>query len=141
MIAIDASDDGDHVLEAVKELEDRNPADYHVLTAIPPLVTQVAGMDPSANSWSLAGIEQQIAEQAAESVKKRAAAHGISTDRVHLRNGKPSSVIQDFAEEVGADLIVIGSHARKGIARLMLGSTANAVLHGAPCDVLTIRVR
>jgi universal stress protein A len=38
------------------------------------------------------------------------------------------------------DLIVIGSHGREGIQRL-LGSTANAVLHGAPCDVLAVRIK
>ena len=41
--------------------------------------------------------------------------------------------------DIAADLIVIGSHGRHGLA-LLLGSTANGVLHGAPCDVLAIRV-
>ncbi|MDX1657069.1 MAG: universal stress protein [Candidatus Competibacteraceae bacterium] len=44
------------------------------------------------------------------------------------------------AEEHQADLIVVGSHGRHGLA-LLLGSTANAVLHGAPCDVLAVRIR
>ena len=44
------------------------------------------------------------------------------------------------AKEHGADLIVVGSHGRHGLA-LVLGSTANAVLHGAPCDVLAVRIR
>ncbi len=43
------------------------------------------------------------------------------------------------AKEHGADLIVVGSHGRHGLA-LLLGSTANAVLHGAPCDVLAVRI-
>ncbi len=43
------------------------------------------------------------------------------------------------AREHGADLIVVGSHGRHGLA-LLLGSTANAVLHGAPCDVLAVRI-
>lgn len=44
------------------------------------------------------------------------------------------------AREHQADLIVVGSHGRHGLA-LLLGSTANAVLHGAPCDVLAVRIR
>ena len=44
-----------------------------------------------------------------------------------------------FAKEVGR--IANGSHRHKGIGRLMLGSTANAVLHGTPCDMLVIRVK
>ncbi len=43
------------------------------------------------------------------------------------------------AKERGVDLIVVGSHGRHGLA-LLLGSTANAVLHGAPCDVLAVRI-
>ena len=43
------------------------------------------------------------------------------------------------AEEQQADLIVVGSHGRHGLS-LLLGSTANAVLHGAPCDVLAVRI-
>ncbi|RUQ41278.1 MAG: universal stress protein [Candidatus Competibacteraceae bacterium] len=44
------------------------------------------------------------------------------------------------AVEHAVDLIVVGSHGRHGLA-LLLGSTANAVLHGAPCDVLAVRIR
>jgi len=45
-----------------------------------------------------------------------------------------------LAEKINADLIVLGTHGRHGLG-LMLGSTANAVLHGAPCNVLTVMVR
>ena len=48
--------------------------------------------------------------------------------------------IKAQAKEFGADLIVIGSHGRHGLTGMMLGSTANGVLHGSPCDVLTVRV-
>ncbi len=43
------------------------------------------------------------------------------------------------AKDHHSDLIVVGSHGRHGLA-LLLGSTANAVLHGAPCDVLAVRI-
>ena len=45
-----------------------------------------------------------------------------------------------MARQQGVDLIVIGGHGRHGLA-LLLGSTANAVLHGAPCDGLAVRIR
>jgi len=47
--------------------------------------------------------------------------------------------ILSTALEQKVDLIVVGSHGRHGLA-LLLGSTANAVLHGAPCDVLAVRI-
>lgn len=54
--------------------------------------------------------------------------------------GATKQEIIRIAETQGVDLIVIGSHGRHGIGRL-LGSTANAVLHGASCDVLAVRIR
>ena len=48
--------------------------------------------------------------------------------------------ILEAAVEHHVDLIVVGSHGRHGFA-LLLGSTANAVMHGAPCDVLAVRIQ
>ena len=53
--------------------------------------------------------------------------------------GSPKSVILSQAEALGSGLIVLGTHGRRGIARL-LGSTANAVSHNARCDVLTVQL-
>jgi len=54
--------------------------------------------------------------------------------------GSTKQEILRIAEQEQVDLIVIGSHGRHGLGRL-LGSTANAVLHGASCDVLAVRIR
>ena len=54
--------------------------------------------------------------------------------------GSTRREILRLAKELDTNLIVIGSHGREGIQRL-LGSTANAVLHGAPCDVLAVRIK
>ena len=54
--------------------------------------------------------------------------------------GSTKQEIIRVAEQEQVDLIVIGSHGRHGLGRL-LGATANAVLHGAPCDVLAVRIR
>lgn len=63
---------------------------------------------------------------------------GIPEDRQLVRLGRAADGIHALAEEFGVDTIIIGSHARTGLGRL-LGSTANAVLHGAPVNVMTIR--
>lgn len=55
------------------------------------------------------------------------------------REGRAAQTIADAAVEVGADLIVIGTHGRTGIAHMLLGSVAEQVLHAAPCSVLTVR--
>ena len=53
--------------------------------------------------------------------------------------GSPAHVIVAFAEEWDADLVIMGSHGRTGLARLLLGSVARNVLHHASCSVLVVR--
>ena len=65
--------------------------------------------------------------------------HGIPMENVHSLIGNAADEIHELAEETGADVIVIGTHGQSGL-KLLLGSTANAVLHGAKCDVLAVRV-
>ena len=59
--------------------------------------------------------------------------------RCAVLRGVPKSTILGYAHKQGADLVVVGSHGRRG-ARHLLGSVADAVSHGASCDVLTIRL-
>jgi nucleotide-binding universal stress UspA family protein len=59
---------------------------------------------------------------------------------VRVEAGEPSDAILVAAKEVGADLIVMGTHGRTGLSRLLIGSVAEAVLRRATCPVLTIRV-
>ena len=66
--------------------------------------------------------------------------HQLQSSQRFVSQGSTKREILNTATEEGVDLIVIGSHGRHGI-QLLLGSTANAVLHGAPCDVLAVRIR
>jgi nucleotide-binding universal stress UspA family protein len=56
-----------------------------------------------------------------------------------VRSGSPAPTIVAFAEEWDADLVIMGSHGRTGVARLLLGSVARNVLHHANCSVLVVR--
>jgi len=56
-----------------------------------------------------------------------------------LGEGDPATVILEVAEETGAGLIVMGTHGRTGLGRLVMGSVAEQVLRTAPCPVLTVR--
>jgi len=58
-----------------------------------------------------------------------------------LRTGTPYREIIDAAEQLKADLIVMGTHGRGGLARLVIGSTAERVVRHAPCPVLVVRTR
>ena len=142
LIALDATDEAEEVLEGATALDPRGAVEFRVITVIPPLMSGVSGLDGAvfAASWPLRDMEETIAQETAKSIRERVAGFGISPEHVTIRVGRPALEIKAEAERIGADLIVIGSHGRHGIAGLMLGSTANGVLHGSPCDVLTVRV-
>jgi universal stress protein A len=57
----------------------------------------------------------------------------------HLRRGLAPEEILEAAAETSADLIVIGTHGRTGLKRLLLGSVAESVLRGAPCPVISVK--
>ena len=57
----------------------------------------------------------------------------------HFLNATPAREIHRFADERGMDLIELGKHGQTGV-QLLLGATANSVLHGSSCDVLAVRV-
>ena len=59
--------------------------------------------------------------------------------RHHAREGEPADAILDVAEEVGADLILVGNKGMTGTRRFLLGSVPNKISHHAPCSVLIIR--
>ena len=61
--------------------------------------------------------------------------------QVRRRFPMPADAILAYAEEIGADLLVMGTHGRTGIDRLSLGSTVESVLRRAPCPVLTVSPR
>lgn len=86
-------------------------------------------------------LEAQIVASARSKLKEIAAGmHGTEPVSQWVEMGSTKQEILRVAEEQAADLIVIGSHGRHGLGRL-LGATANAILHGAPCDVLAVRIR
>ena len=58
-----------------------------------------------------------------------------------LEVGDPRDVIDRVAKEIGADLIVMGTHGRRGVRRMLLGSVAESVVRSAPCPVLTVRAK
>jgi universal stress protein E len=64
--------------------------------------------------------------------------HGVPLERRHFREGAPVASICAFATEHGIDVIVMGTVQHKGLSKL-LGTTAEQLLHRAPCSVLAIK--
>lgn len=79
------------------------------------------------------------AENRLDRAASAVASSGLRPDRVVLR-GHPAQSIADHAKACDADLIVMGTHGRTGIAHLLLGSVAERTLRTADCPVLTIKL-
>jgi universal stress protein A len=84
-------------------------------------------------------VETQLVEEARKELARLGERFNIPPANQYLEIGAPRTVILNKAKELHADLIVVGSHGRHGL-QLLLGSTANAVIHHANCDVLAVRV-
>jgi len=84
-------------------------------------------------------IDNELIEDARAKLAALAENLGLADAERTVELGATKNEILRVGEEKGVDLIVVGSHGRHGLA-LLMGSTANAVLHGAKCDVLAIRV-
>ena len=81
----------------------------------------------------------ELLEEEKTKLKQLGGYLGVAVDQQRLVWGLPKQEIIVFANEQKVDLIVLGSHGRHGLA-LLLGSTVNAVLHHALCDVMAIRL-
>ena len=84
-------------------------------------------------------MDKRMLEHARVALKELALTHGLKEAKRCVEIGIARDEILRVAEDNEMDLIVIGSHGKHGV-RLLLGSTANAVLHHAKCDVLALRV-
>ena len=62
----------------------------------------------------------------------------VDPSRVHLKKGEPQSVIVEITDELRADLLIIGTVARKGISGLLLGNTAEKILDSLEMDILVV---
>ncbi len=135
IIAVDLSEDSASVAERAQGLAADSGAELHLIHVIEPLSFAYGGDIP----MDFSGIQDEIHQQAAQQLARFGEQQGIAPERQHIVLGRPEVEIHSKAEDIGADLIVVGSHGRYGLA-LLMGSTANGVLHGASCDVLAVRV-
>lgn len=137
VLAVDLHPDCDEVtIKRAVELAKTNNAKLTIVHAIEHINAYgVAQAYPT-----VIDLEEQMVTEAKEQLAKLAGKFGIPPERQVVQVGSPKAVILDHAEQIKADLLVVGSHGRHGIS-LLLGSTANAVLHHAHCDVLAVSIK
>ncbi|MCB1692899.1 MAG: universal stress protein [Pseudomonadales bacterium] len=135
LVGLDLTEESRQVSKRACALSRAFSAELSCLHVIEPLSLAYGGDIP----MDLSTIQDQIQETAKTHLAEFAATLKIPTENQYLIFGRPETEIHNLASQIGADLIVVGSHGRQGLA-LLLGSTANGVLHGAPVDVLAVRV-
>ena len=137
LVATDFSESAEYSLDYAVALAGKLDAKIHLLNAIgiPSLGVPELGVALTSTL-----IDSMVKASQTE-LDKLAARRPQAQIETMLRTGDARDVIVHAAEEVRADLIVMGTHGRRGVSRALLGSIAEGVVRTAPCPVLTIRWR
>lgn len=133
LFATDLSNESDFVISKVRTMRDYTNAKLSLIHVVEPM---------PGYSYAYLGIEDiegQLIEESRTALAKLGDELSVNKKDQFVEVGPTKSKIQEIAESIGVDLIVCGSHGRHGLS-LLLGSTANAILHGAKCDVLVVRL-
>jgi nucleotide-binding universal stress UspA family protein len=140
LIATDGTELSDKALHQGLALAKALGAEATVVTATEPwesvIVGEVAVVLPpekfeemaSANAMGVLNKAKELAEK-----------DGVACRTLHVRDRHPADGILAAAQEKGCDLIVMGSHGRRGLSRMVLGSKANEVMTHSTIPVLIVR--
>ena len=139
LAAVDVTEEAKEILDKAKQTANDNNATLSIVTVIRPLTHAYTDMEVAGLAAAALNFEAEARASVDQSLGDLCATYGVDKAHRHVTFGVPAHEIKSLAAELGADLIVAGSHGRHGLG-LLLGSTANAILHGAECDILTVRV-
>ena len=139
LVAVDMTEEADEVIAAASGLAKEQGAKLSAMTVVKPLARVYGGLDMAPVTSGAVAFEKEAIDQAKKQLSELASVYNVDAGDVHVALGHPATEVRNLAEEQKVDLIVIGTHGRHGLG-LLLGSTANAVLHGVPCDVLAVKI-
>lgn len=140
LVATDFSDCSEAALSYGRELARQFGARLHVLHVVETVLADSLGV------YGYASVMPELQVELEESDRRRLEQLISDDDRTSLRAtttlcsfDTPAHAIDDYARTENIDLIVIGTHGRRGLSHLVLGSVAEKVVRTAPCPVLTVR--
>ena len=137
LVPTDGSEETRRAVEHAIDLAEEHDATIHAL-----YVVNSASFSslPMESSWeSVASMMNKEGEAALDDVEGIAEERGVTVERA-LVDGNPSREIVRYAEDEDCDLVVMGTHGRGGIDRLLLGSVTEKVVRSSSVPVLTVRV-
>ncbi|MBI1797477.1 MAG: universal stress protein [Candidatus Eisenbacteria bacterium] len=141
LLGVDDSPHARAAVEYVRTMQWPKPTRVTVLSVVRPLVTAyVEAYAPLPHTIDEAEAEQMSWHQETASDAERVLrGAGFETEAKVLR-GDPRDVLVEMAKAERADLVVVGSHGRTGMAKLLLGSVASHVVTHAPCNVMVVKL-
>lgn len=135
LLAADFNQESDIVVKRAKALAGTFGAKLSLVHVLEPISIAYGGEFPV----DLGDLHKELEKQAQTQLAALGDQLGVTAENRYLEVGITEKEILRVAKAHGVDLIVMGSHGRHGLA-LLLGSTANGVLHHADIDVLAVRV-
>lgn len=143
LLAVDFEPESEPVIQRAEALRARYGARLtllHVLEHVPPAIEYMPlGLGGEVTLPDDLALEEELMRIARQQMEALGERLGVAAEDRLIRIGSTGAVIDDTGEEVGADLIVIGTRGRHGLLGLF-GSTAKSVLRSASCDVLCVRI-
>jgi len=136
MVAVDFTDSIGSVIERAQHLAKSDQAKLSLVHIVEPAPVDFLDQTMLVDI----NLDELLMKTASQQLKAVAKKYSIDDASCALEVGSVKSEIFKLVESQSVDLLVVGSHGRHGLG-LLLGSTANAVLHGASCDVLAVRVK
>jgi universal stress protein A len=137
VVATDFSEQAEKATRYAIDLARRLDARVHLVHAwlFPPITT------PEVGGPLVAGLINDLEREAAKALELALARYsgaGIPVEGTVVTNDPRDGVV-DAAAKLGADLIVVGTHGRRGLTRALLGSVAESIVRSATCPVLVVR--
>ena len=132
--ALDFSDNRRKVMDAALKLANNDVSKINLVHVVHPIDS---GNNLAVYTKNFQAIEDEAVESATQELAEFGKAENVPAAQVFTRLGDTAGEVRKIVKEIDADVIVIGSHGHTGKMRL-LGATANKLLHGARCDVLTV---
>lgn len=140
LVGTDGSESAERAVAHAADLARVFGARLTVLTAFMPHpdeeVARAQEEAPAELRWMLTDAAQ--AEERANAGRVLAVKHGLEEVKSRVRRGDPAEALIETADDVGADLIVVGSKGMASAGRFLLGSVPNRVSHHAPCDLIIV---
>lgn len=144
LVAVDGSDHAMRAVEIASDLAEKYGAELTLLSVFRPtrlqesthsLVRTSRSLEPQHSDDELQEIAQEVVDAGAKVARK----HDIPKVDAKVKRGQPSRTIVSTAEEIDADLIVLGSRGLGDVSSLLLGSVSHKVSSLAKCNVVTVK--